>query len=106
MNHNSIRLYEIDVILNEQLAITNKVISSLYQIISMDKNEKEIILQLLEKEPRGLTIQDISRMGNMNRFTSTMYMHELLGEGKVEERKVGAYRLFKLKQSQQNQPSS
>jgi hypothetical protein len=63
----------------------------------MDKNEKQVILQLLEKEPRGLTIQDISRMGNMNRFTSTMYIHELLGEGKISERKIGAYRLFKLK---------
>jgi predicted transcriptional regulator len=67
----------------------------------MDKNEKEVIVQLLEKEPRGLTIQDISRSGNMNRFTATMYIHELLGEGKISERKLGAYRLFKLKEAQQ-----
>jgi hypothetical protein len=64
----------------------------------MDKGEKETIIQLLEKEPRGLTIQDISRMGNMNRFTSTIYIHELLGEGRISERKIGAYRLFKLKE--------
>ena len=63
----------------------------------MEKSEKEIILQLLSKEPRGLTIQEISRLGKMSRFTATIYVHELLGEGKISERKIGAYRLFKLK---------
>ncbi|MEM7825060.1 MAG: hypothetical protein QXO27_03765 [Candidatus Aenigmatarchaeota archaeon] len=62
------------------------------------KNEKQMIIQLLEKEPRGLTIQDISRLGRMSRFTATIYIHELLGEGKVTERKIGAYRLFKIKE--------
>ncbi|MEM5879271.1 MAG: winged helix-turn-helix transcriptional regulator [Candidatus Aenigmatarchaeota archaeon] len=62
---------------------------------------KQRILQLLEKEPRGLTIQDISRSCNVNRFKATIYVHELLGEGKVTERKIGAYRLFKLKKADQ-----
>jgi Fic family protein len=63
----------------------------------MEGNEKEIILELLSREKGGLTIQDISRLGKMSRFTATIYIHELLGEGKVVERKIGAYRLFKLK---------
>ncbi|MEM5836761.1 MAG: hypothetical protein QW058_03350 [Candidatus Aenigmatarchaeota archaeon] len=63
----------------------------------MEDELKQKILQVLEKEPRGLTIQEISRLINTNRFKTTIYIHELLGEGKVTERKVGAYRLFKLK---------
>ncbi|MEM3393690.1 MAG: hypothetical protein QXY79_01420 [Candidatus Methanomethylicia archaeon] len=58
---------------------------------------KQKILEILGKEPRGLTIQEISRLGNINRFKTTIYLHELLGEGKITERKIGAYRLFKLK---------
>ncbi|MEM5829355.1 MAG: hypothetical protein QW040_00050 [Candidatus Aenigmatarchaeota archaeon] len=58
---------------------------------------KQKILEILKKEPRGLTIQDISRLAKMNRFKATIYVHELLGEGKITERKIGAYRLFKLK---------
>jgi len=64
----------------------------------MEGNEKEIILELLSREKGGLTIQDISRLGKMSRFTATIYIHELLGEGKIVERKIGAYRLFKLKE--------
>ena len=63
----------------------------------MRKNEKQLILKLLKKESQGLTIQDITRIGKMNRFTATVYVHELLGEGKITERKIGAYRLFKMK---------
>ena len=64
----------------------------------MEKKEKDIIFQLLEKEPRGLTVKEISRLGKMNRFTATIYVHELLGEGKITERKIGAYRLIYLKE--------
>ena len=64
----------------------------------MKRDEKEVILSIIKKEPQGLTIQDITRAGKMNRFTVTIYVHELLGEGKITERKIGAYRLFYLKQ--------
>jgi len=63
----------------------------------MRKDEKETIMKLLKKEPHGLTIQDITRVGKMNRFTATIYIHELLGEGKIIERKIGAYSLFRMK---------
>jgi len=65
----------------------------------MEKNYKHIIFQILEKEPMGMTIQEISRLGKMNRFTVTIYIHELLGEGKIIERKIGAYKLFRIKES-------
>lgn len=63
----------------------------------MDKGEKQLILQILQNEPKGVTIQDVCRLGKLNRFTATVYLHELLGEGKITERKIGAYRLFKIK---------
>ncbi len=61
------------------------------------RNEKEIILNILKNEPMGLTIQEIARRGKMSRFTATIYIHELLGEGKITERKLGAYKLYKIK---------
>jgi DNA-binding IclR family transcriptional regulator len=61
----------------------------------MPQDEKDIILKILEKEPRGLTIQEISRLGNMSRNKVTMFVHELLGAEKVTERKLGAYKLYK-----------
>ena len=66
------------------------------QIKHMVLSEKEIILGVLEKEPRGLTIQEISKLGKLSRFKVTIYIHELLGEKKVTERKIGAYKLFKV----------
>jgi len=60
--------------------------------------KKEIILKILKDHPDGLTIQEIANIGKMSRITATIYIHELLGEGKIVERKVGAYRLFYLKE--------
>jgi predicted transcriptional regulator len=58
--------------------------------------EKDIILSVLKKEPRGMTIQEISKLGKLSRFKVTIYIHELLGEKRVTERKIGAYKLFKM----------
>ena len=63
----------------------------------MKTPEKEIVLKILKKEPRGLTIQEISKLGKLSRFKATIYVHELLGAGKITERKIGAYSLFKMK---------
>jgi len=60
--------------------------------------KKEIIARLLRENADGLTVQEISKLGKMSRITATIYVHELLGEGKVKERKIGAYRLFYLKE--------
>jgi len=65
-------------------------------VVRVDK--KEIILKILREHPDGLTIQEISNLGKMSRITATIYIHELLGEGKIVERKIGAYRLLYLKE--------
>lgn len=65
-------------------------------MVRVDK--KEIILKILREHPDGLTIQEISKLGKMSRITATIYIHELLGEGKIVERKIGAYRLLYLKE--------
>jgi predicted transcriptional regulator len=59
-------------------------------------DKKKIIFEILKRNPDGLTIQEVSKLGKMSRITATIYLHELLGEGKVVERKIGAYRLFYL----------
>ena len=62
------------------------------------QTKKELIVNILKENPDGLTIQEISNLGKISRITATIYIHELLGEGKVTERKIGAYRLFYLKE--------
>jgi DNA-binding transcriptional ArsR family regulator len=64
----------------------------------MKTDKKEIILRVLRESPEGATIQEISDKGKMSRITATIYIHELLGEGVITERKIGAYRLFYLKE--------
>ena len=60
----------------------------------MAKAKKDKVIEIVNKHPEGLTIQSVSRLGKMSRITATIYLHELLGEGKVSERKIGAYRMF------------
>ena len=60
--------------------------------------KKEIIFNILKEHHDGLTVQEISEIGKMSRITATIYVHELLGEGTITERKIGAYRLFCLKE--------
>ncbi|MEM5829357.1 MAG: winged helix-turn-helix transcriptional regulator [Candidatus Aenigmatarchaeota archaeon] len=67
------------------------------QYNNVKKDKKEAILNVLKANPDGLTIQEISKLTGMSRITTTIYVHELLGEGKITERKIGAYRLFYLK---------
>ncbi len=55
---------------------------------------KEIILKILKEHPDGLTIQEVSKLAKMSRITATKYVHELIGEGKIVERKIGIARLL------------
>jgi DNA-binding IclR family transcriptional regulator len=59
---------------------------------------KEIILNILKEHPDGLTIQEVSKLAKMSRITATKYVHELIGEGKIVERKIGIARLLFLKE--------
>lgn len=58
------------------------------------KDMKGKILDILKKNPEGSTIQKISDSLKISRLTATKYIHELLGEGKIYERKVGIARLL------------
>lgn len=58
------------------------------------KHSKAVILKLLKDHPEGLTIQKLSKLAKMSRITATKYVHELIGEGKVLERKIGVARLM------------
>ena len=53
---------------------------------------------MLKNHPEGLTIQKISEILNINRITSTKYIHELMGEGKIYQRKVGIAKLCYAKE--------
>lgn len=55
---------------------------------------KSLILKLLKDHPEGATIQKLSKLCNMSRITVTKYIHELLGEGRIFERKIGVARLM------------
>lgn len=58
---------------------------------------KQQIIEVLKKHPEGLTLQKIAQLTNMNRLTTTKYIHELLGAGVIYQRKVGVAKLCYLK---------
>jgi len=64
----------------------------------MKEEPKKLILDILEKHPEGLTLQKIASLTNMNRLTATKYVHELIGQGVVYQRKVGVAKLCYLKE--------
>lgn len=62
-----------------------------------ERNPKKMIMEILEKHPEGLTLQKVASLTNMNRLTATKYVHELLGEDRIYQRKVGIAKLCYLK---------
>jgi len=58
------------------------------------RKPKKTIMKLLDEHPEGLTIQKVANITKMSRLTATKYIHELLGEGRIRERKVGVARLL------------
>jgi Fic family protein len=62
--------------------------------MAVKKNPKKIILDKLNEHPEGLTIQRVSDLTEMSRLTATKYIHELIGEGKIREMKIGVARLL------------
>jgi len=60
----------------------------------MVEETKERILNVIKENPEGLTIQEIARKAKVSRITASIYVHELLGEGKVFQKKVGVYRII------------
>ncbi len=62
------------------------------------KDPKKLIIETLKKHPEGLTLWKISRLTGMSRLTATKYVHELMGEGRVYQRRVGMAKLCYLKE--------
>jgi len=64
-----------------------------------DKVTEEIknkILEILRKNPEGLTIIKIASLVGMHRNTLPRYLYELKGEQKVRIRQIGMAKLFYL----------
>ena len=64
----------------------------------MRKSPKELIFKLIKEHPEGLTIQKLAKLSKMSRITVTKYVHELLGEGRIVERRIGVARLLFVKE--------
>jgi len=55
---------------------------------------KEKIYRIIKENPDGLTIQEVARKAGVSRITASIYIHELLGEGRIQQRKIGVYRIL------------
>jgi len=67
-------------------------------VIKIDfEDPKKAIISLLEKHPEGLMITTIAKEVGMNRLTAAKYIHELMGAGRIVQRKLGRVRLCYLK---------
>jgi len=62
------------------------------------RDPKKMIVDVLKKHPEGLTLQKIANLTSMSRLTATKYVHELLGQGIIYQRKVGIAKLCYLKE--------
>ena len=55
---------------------------------------REVIEDLLERNPGGLTIQELSNISHISRYVIERIIAELLGEGKIFIRKIGKAKLI------------
>ena len=63
----------------------------------MEKNKiRDSVIEILRKNPNGLTILDISKMLGINRNTITKYVYELSGAEMITYRKIGPAKLLTL----------
>lgn len=58
-----------------------------------------MVMELLNNQPRGLTIQDISDIVGLSRITVNLILAELKGEGLIEVREVGQSKIHYVKKS-------
>lgn len=65
----------------------------------MDKKEiGEKIKEILKNDSRGLTIQEISEKLNVSRITASIALARLEGQGSLEVRAIGKYKLHYWRQ--------
>ena len=60
------------------------------------------VLKVLKKHPKGLTTVEISEEIGMGRHSLSKYIYQLLGEGKISQRKIGTAKLCYLKGVKKN----
>ena len=67
---------------------------------SMNENHfKERIVEVLRKHPEGLTTVDIAKLIGSHRHTVTKYIYQMVGEGAIYQRSIGAAKLCYLKEA-------
>jgi uncharacterized repeat protein (TIGR01451 family) len=59
---------------------------------------RALIINILRKNPDGLTITSIAEFAKMHRHTATKYVYELKGAGVINERDVGSAKLCYLRE--------
>jgi len=57
---------------------------------------KDVIVDILKKNPAGLTISEIAEKAATSRHTVSVVLAELKGEGRLSIREVGAAKLHYL----------
>ncbi len=67
-------------------------------MVKKNKRIKENILKVLEKNPRGLTLKEISKILGYSTITIARYIAELKGEKKIDIRPVGSANLHYIKE--------
>jgi|GEM_PF-1242952 len=59
---------------------------------------RTLIINILRKNPDGLTLTSIAELTGLHRHTATKYVYELKGAGVISERDVGSAKLCYLKE--------
>ena len=59
---------------------------------------RTLIINILRKNPDGLTLTSIAELTGLHRHTATKYVYELKGAGIINERDVGSAKLCYLKE--------
>ena len=61
-------------------------------------NNFEKIRDLLRKNKEGFTLTEIAKRTRLSRNTARAYVERLIGEGKINIRKIGPSKLITLKE--------
>ena len=64
------------------------------------KTKKEVVIEILKKNPMGLTIVEISKLLKISRNTVALALAELKGEGNIIIRPIGKAKLYYWKGGQ------
>ena len=60
-------------------------------------NAKKVITDTLREHPEGLTFTSLAEYVGLHRHTTTKYIYELMGAGKISQRRIGAAKLCYLR---------